>query len=230
METYLDVNIPEDLCRHLFLSFVKKTPPGQVAPNGGKSHHEGKGKEGGMDVTSMMAAATTQTACAPITGGSGGPLAAGSGGATTSSTTTPTTTTANTTTTTNAETPAPEPTTNAEQQQENNTTSNSDSVDTNPVEQVEKVDHVDHVDSVDQNGTENVNHVDQNGTENGRQTKNLKPFGYIDLSSFHVKKTNQFNTFVSPYTYLTPSLTPGCFVDCTESNHCYFVKHLVFVH
>ncbi|XP_022104282.1 diacylglycerol kinase beta-like isoform X2 [Acanthaster planci] len=26
METYLDVDMPEDLCRHLFLSFVKKTP------------------------------------------------------------------------------------------------------------------------------------------------------------------------------------------------------------
>ncbi|XP_071789218.1 diacylglycerol kinase beta-like isoform X8 [Asterias amurensis] len=35
METYLDVDMPEDLCRHLFLSFVKKTPVAPVVP-----HHD----------------------------------------------------------------------------------------------------------------------------------------------------------------------------------------------
>ncbi|XP_033124178.1 diacylglycerol kinase beta-like isoform X5 [Anneissia japonica] len=36
METYLDVDMPEDLCRHLFLSFVKKAPSTVAAPSENK--------------------------------------------------------------------------------------------------------------------------------------------------------------------------------------------------
>lgn len=65
METYLEVDMPEDLCRHLFLSFVKKTPgAGALAVTGTK------------DLTGAVAA-TTKTACAPITGSHGNLLDSG---------------------------------------------------------------------------------------------------------------------------------------------------------
>ena len=52
METYLEADIPEELCRHVFLSFVKKpAPPGSAA---GKDCH-------------VAAAMASQTLCAPIT-------------------------------------------------------------------------------------------------------------------------------------------------------------------
>ncbi|XP_041458971.1 diacylglycerol kinase beta-like isoform X3 [Lytechinus variegatus] len=64
METYLDVDMPEDLCRHLFLSFVKKTPS--------VSRHTSREKEKGAiyDVGSAVATVTTTAACAAITGSS----------------------------------------------------------------------------------------------------------------------------------------------------------------
>ncbi|XP_038058543.1 diacylglycerol kinase beta-like isoform X3 [Patiria miniata] len=97
METYLDVDMPEDLCRHLFLSFVKKTP--MVT-----AHHDVglKGKESAqLDVTSMMAAATTQTACAPICTGAGSATSVQKSGApATAATTSPPAQTTTTTTTT----------------------------------------------------------------------------------------------------------------------------------
>ena len=67
METYLDVDMPEDLCRHLFLSFVKKTP--SVA------RHSARDKEKSQiyDVGSAVATVTTTAACAAITG-SGSPI------------------------------------------------------------------------------------------------------------------------------------------------------------
>ncbi|XP_033124174.1 diacylglycerol kinase beta-like isoform X2 [Anneissia japonica] len=66
METYLDVDMPEDLCRHLFLSFVKKAPSTVAAPS------ENKGKE--MDAMGRVIAMTAQTICAPITAASGTPI------------------------------------------------------------------------------------------------------------------------------------------------------------
>ncbi|XP_072173904.1 diacylglycerol kinase beta-like [Diadema setosum] len=67
METYLDVDMPEDLCRHLFLSFVKKTPS--------STRHTSREREKGRDydVGSAVATVTTATACAAITGG-GSPI------------------------------------------------------------------------------------------------------------------------------------------------------------
>lgn len=64
METYLDVDMPEDLCRHLFLSFVKKTPS--------VSRSTSREKERGAiyDVGSAVATVTTTAACAAITGSS----------------------------------------------------------------------------------------------------------------------------------------------------------------
>ncbi|KAK7065337.1 Diacylglycerol kinase N-terminus [Halocaridina rubra] len=51
MDTYLEVDAPEELCRHLFLSFVKRPRPQPVEP---KSIKE-------------MAVMSSATACAPIT-------------------------------------------------------------------------------------------------------------------------------------------------------------------
>ncbi|XP_068225402.1 diacylglycerol kinase 1 isoform X4 [Palaemon carinicauda] len=51
MDTYLEVDTPEELCRHLFLSFVKRPRPQPVEP---KSIKE-------------MAVMSSATACAPIT-------------------------------------------------------------------------------------------------------------------------------------------------------------------
>ncbi|KAJ8035568.1 Diacylglycerol kinase beta [Holothuria leucospilota] len=65
METYLEVDMPEDLCRHLFLSFVKKTPGARALT-----------MKGNKDVTEAVAA-TTATACAPITGSHGNLLESG---------------------------------------------------------------------------------------------------------------------------------------------------------
>jgi len=57
METYLEVDIGEDLCKHLFLSFNKKAPPPppQAPP---------PGKEFGVKDVAVVA---SQTVCAPIT-------------------------------------------------------------------------------------------------------------------------------------------------------------------
>lgn len=65
METYLEVDMPEDLCRHLFLSFVKKTPGARALT-----------MKGNKDVTEAVVA-TTATACAPITGSHGNLLESG---------------------------------------------------------------------------------------------------------------------------------------------------------
>lgn len=57
METYLEADIGEDLCKHLFLSFNKKTPsypPPQIVSN----------KEFGVKDVAVVA---SQTVCAPIT-------------------------------------------------------------------------------------------------------------------------------------------------------------------
>lgn len=58
METYLEADIGEDLCKHLFLSFNKKTPTAvtQTTPQANKEY-------GVKDV----AAVASQTVCAPIT-------------------------------------------------------------------------------------------------------------------------------------------------------------------
>ena len=58
METYLEADIGEDLCKHLFLSFNKKTP---INPNPPPSSMN---KEFGVK---DMAAVASQTVCAPIT-------------------------------------------------------------------------------------------------------------------------------------------------------------------
>lgn len=56
METYLEADIPEDLCKHLFLSFNKKNP--SSVPQQGVS------KEFGVK---DVAAVASQTVCVPIT-------------------------------------------------------------------------------------------------------------------------------------------------------------------
>lgn len=58
METYLDAELPEELCKHLFYSFMKK--PSQVVPapqNVGKDLH----------LKDVAAVTASQTVCAPIT-------------------------------------------------------------------------------------------------------------------------------------------------------------------
>jgi diacylglycerol kinase (ATP) len=57
METYLEADIGEDLCRHLFLSFNKKSPTALLPQGGGN-------KEFGVK---DVAAVASQTVCAPIT-------------------------------------------------------------------------------------------------------------------------------------------------------------------
>ncbi|KAK3105728.1 hypothetical protein FSP39_004352 [Pinctada imbricata] len=52
METYLDAQIPEELCKHLFLSFMKKPQPST-------------GKE--LHLKDVAAVTASQTVCAPIT-------------------------------------------------------------------------------------------------------------------------------------------------------------------
>ncbi|XP_053408609.1 diacylglycerol kinase beta-like isoform X3 [Mercenaria mercenaria] len=57
METYLDADIGEDLCGHLFLSFNKKSPTALLPPGGGNKE---------LSVRDVAAVAS-QTVCAPIT-------------------------------------------------------------------------------------------------------------------------------------------------------------------
>ena len=59
MEVYLEVDTPEDLCKHLFLSFVKKQEPSQT-PLAGKS---ALGKECHVKDVALGA---SQTVCAPV--------------------------------------------------------------------------------------------------------------------------------------------------------------------
>ncbi|KAG8237294.1 hypothetical protein J437_LFUL016207 [Ladona fulva] len=58
MDTYLEAEVPTELVRHLFLSFVKR--PGGGGGVGGNQKEAGK-------VIKEMAAVTSATACAPIT-------------------------------------------------------------------------------------------------------------------------------------------------------------------
>lgn len=59
METYLEADIGEDLCKHLFLSFNKKTPPTTVSTTTQQTNKEFGVKD--------VAAVASQTVCAPIT-------------------------------------------------------------------------------------------------------------------------------------------------------------------
>lgn len=58
METYLEADIGEDLCKHLFLSFNKKSPAPLSTPS------QQSNKEYGVK---DVAAVASQTVCAPIT-------------------------------------------------------------------------------------------------------------------------------------------------------------------
>ena len=57
METYLDAQIPEELCKHLFLSFMKKPTSLPAQTNVGKEFH----------LKDVAAVTASQTVCAPIT-------------------------------------------------------------------------------------------------------------------------------------------------------------------
>lgn len=57
MVTYLDAQVPEDLCKHLFLSFMKKPTPVQTSATVGKDFH----------LKDVAAVTASQTVCAPIT-------------------------------------------------------------------------------------------------------------------------------------------------------------------
>ncbi|XP_014673507.1 PREDICTED: diacylglycerol kinase 1-like [Priapulus caudatus] len=61
MDTYLEVDVPTDLCQHLFLSFIKKHQHSQIMQQ--KQLEEFRGKE----LIKEVAVATQQTMCAPIT-------------------------------------------------------------------------------------------------------------------------------------------------------------------
>ncbi|XP_055860673.1 diacylglycerol kinase beta-like isoform X3 [Biomphalaria glabrata] len=55
METYLEAEIPEDLCKHLFLSFMKKAANATAVSSSGKDFH-----------VKDMALVASQTICAPL--------------------------------------------------------------------------------------------------------------------------------------------------------------------
>ncbi|KAH9514329.1 hypothetical protein Btru_028777 [Bulinus truncatus] len=55
METYLEAEIPEDLCKHLFLSFMKKAATAATVSASGKDFH-----------VKDMALVASQTICAPL--------------------------------------------------------------------------------------------------------------------------------------------------------------------
>ncbi|OXA52889.1 Diacylglycerol kinase 1 [Folsomia candida] len=78
MDTYLEVDTPDELCRHLFLSFIKRpkkssstTPTDAAIPQNGCSNPPPA--EGGTTLIQEMAVSSTTTAAAAIT-----PLSAGS--------------------------------------------------------------------------------------------------------------------------------------------------------
>ena len=63
MDLYLDAEIPEELCQHLFFSFMKK---GQMAGAPGALSNAGTGQGKDFHVKDVAVVAS-QTICAPIT-------------------------------------------------------------------------------------------------------------------------------------------------------------------
>lgn len=59
MDTYLDAQVPEELCKNVFLSFMKKPSPSQT-----QTSHSNVGKE--FHIKDMAAVTASQTVCAPI--------------------------------------------------------------------------------------------------------------------------------------------------------------------
>ncbi|XP_052700085.1 diacylglycerol kinase beta-like isoform X6 [Crassostrea angulata] len=67
METYLDAELPEELCKHLFYSFMKKPSQAVPAPQtvGKDLHLKDVGKD--LHLKDVAAVTASQTVCAPIT-------------------------------------------------------------------------------------------------------------------------------------------------------------------